>query len=169
MSNWQDRIIGFDRKPAHQFLANPKNPRQHPSAQREALRGSLETLGNYDVVIENVQTGHLIDGHARIEEALTIDENMPIAYILVDMTEAEEALALASHDYITTMANYARENLESLLHDVQTDDNRLQAVLGELAENNGLVIPDDFRSYDETIADTVEYLTCPHCGEKFPK
>ena len=27
----------------------------------------------------------------------------------------------------------------------------------------------EFREYDESIADEVEYITCPHCGEKFPK
>lgn len=142
MNDWKDRVIGFDRKPAHQFLANPKNPRSHPNEQRDVLRGSMETLGNYDVVIENQRTGHLIDGHARIEEALSVNEDMLIPYIIVDLSEAEEALALASHDYITTMANYMRDSLDALLHDVQTDDVRLQAMLSELAELHTIDIPD---------------------------
>ncbi len=31
-------------------------------------------------------------------------------------------------------------------------------------------IPDvDFKEYDETVEDEVEYVECPHCGKKFPK
>lgn len=31
-------------------------------------------------------------------------------------------------------------------------------------------IPDvDFQEYDEGVEKEVEYITCPHCGEKFPK
>jgi hypothetical protein len=27
----------------------------------------------------------------------------------------------------------------------------------------------EFREYDESIADEVEYISCPHCGKEFPK
>lgn len=39
----------------------------------------------------------------------------------------------------------------------------------ELAAIAGGVIPDGFKEYDESAANDVEYITCPHCGEKFPK
>jgi hypothetical protein len=43
-------------------------------------------------------------------------------------------------------------------------------VLGEYFYEGELGIPDvDFKSFDETIADTVQYTTCPHCGKEFPK
>jgi len=40
-----DRIVGFGRKPADQFLANPHNWRIHPEAQRQALKGVLDSIG----------------------------------------------------------------------------------------------------------------------------
>lgn len=141
--NWQDRIVGFERKSASQFLAHAQNPRRHPPNQREALRGSLDTIGWYDAVIENRQTGNLIDGHARIEEALSKNDDMPIPVLIVDLSPEEELLALASHDFISSLANYDRDSLDALLRDVQTDDNRLQAMLSDLAVSHGLVEGDN--------------------------
>lgn len=142
MADWNNRIVGLEYKPAHQFLANVKNPRKHPAHQREALRGSLDTLGWYDVVIENRQTGELIDGHARIEETLTRDENALVPVLIVDMSQSEQDLALASHDFISSLAEYDRQSLDDLLKDVQTDDARLQVMLSELAQNNDLYFGD---------------------------
>jgi hypothetical protein len=169
MDNWQNRIVGLEYKPANQLLANPRNPRIHPGKQREALRGSLDTLGWYDVVIENRRTGELLDGHARVEEQLTKDEHALIPVLVIDLDPDEQNLALANHDWITGLATYDRDTLDSLLQDLNTDEPRLQAMLAEMAVEQGLIIPDGFPEYDETVADEVEYLTCPHCGEQFPK
>jgi hypothetical protein len=169
MTEWQNRIVGYTQIAANQLLANPDNPRRHPASQREALRGSLDTLGIVDAVLLNTRTGYLIDGHARVEEALTKDEAMLLPVLEVDISEEEEKIFLASFDWITTLAQYERDSLASLLHDVQPNDTRLQAMLSELASENQLFIPDDFPEYTEEIEDTVEYITCPHCGEQFPK
>jgi len=32
-----------------------------------------------------------------------------------------------------------------------------------------LNIPETEKEYDESVADGVEMLTCPHCGKEFPK
>lgn len=39
----------------------------------------------------------------------------------------------------------------------------------ELVELIGDVSGVEFKEYDESVADEVEYITCPHCGERFPK
>ena len=88
-----NRIIGYATKPADQFQANPLNYRKHPQRQRDAVNGSLRELGWIAAVVENVQTGNLIDGHERVWQALKNNEDVP--YLQVDLTEAEEKLALA--------------------------------------------------------------------------
>ena len=143
MTDWQNRIIGLEQMPAHQLLANPLNARRHPGKQREALRGSLDTLGWYDAVILNQRTGYLIDGHARVEEQLTRDENAMVPVLVVDMSESEEAQALASHDWITQLAEYDADILDALLRDVQTDDARVQATLSDLADTQNLYTEPD--------------------------
>lgn len=148
MTKWKNRLsTEIKLIPACDLLANPDNARRHPVRQREALRGSLDTLGWVAPVMQNRRTGYLIDGHARVEEALSKDENALIPVIEVDLEEHEEKLFLASFDYITYMAEYDRDSLDSLLKDVQTDDARLQAMLSELAVSHGVV--DGFDPYDE--------------------
>jgi hypothetical protein len=143
MADWRDRIVGFERIPANQLLAHPNNARRHPAKQREALRGSLDTLGWYDAVIYNRTTGYLVDGHARVEEALTRNDEMPLPVLVVELDEHEEAQALASHDFISYMAEYDRDTLSTLLHDVASDDERIQSTLSELAELEGVVFGED--------------------------
>lgn len=43
-------------------------------------------------------------------------------------------------------------------------DDELKAII-EQVDVSGV----EFKEYDESVADEVEYITCPHCGEKFPK
>jgi len=42
---WANRIVEYGVKPADQFLAHELNARRHPGGQRDALRGSLDTVG----------------------------------------------------------------------------------------------------------------------------
>lgn len=142
MTDWQNRIVGLNKVPVNQLHAHELNARRHPAPQREALRGSLDTLGIVAPPIRNVRTNTILDGHARVEEYLTRDENMEIHVLDVDLAEHEEALFLASFDYITQLATYDRDALDTLLKDVQTDDTRLQAMLSEMAERTGVILAD---------------------------
>ena len=54
---------------ARYVAANPANWRTHPGSQRDALRGSLTEVGWVAEVIVNTVTGHLVDGHLRVEQA----------------------------------------------------------------------------------------------------
>ena len=157
----RNRIIGLDYIPANQLLANPNNPRRHPAKQREALRGSLETLGWYDAVIMNRQTGYLIDGHARVEEQLTADEDATLPVLVVDMSPEEEAQALASHDWISQMATYDAQVLDDLLREFNSDDQRVTEMLADIADKNNLLQESTSQDIDATPPDT-----CPLCGHE---
>lgn len=169
--NWQNRIVGYKQVPANDLLANPLNARRHPNRQREALRGSLDTLGWVAPVIVNAATGYLLDGHARIEEALTRDENALIPVVEVELTEDEERLFLASYDWITGLAEYDRDALDNLLKDVSTDSAALQSMLAEQAQALGIT-PPDFQPIDISELPRLDqlepkWIICPHCGERF--
>ncbi|MFH1566812.1 MAG: DNA methyltransferase, partial [Gemmatimonadota bacterium] len=134
---WANRIVAHGSKPASQFQAHPDNFRLHPQAQRDAVAASLRELGWVNVVLENVRTGHLIDGHERIFQALQNDD-AEVPYIQVDLSEQEEALALSILDPITSMATVDAAKLDELLRDVSTGEEALQALLATLAEDAGL-------------------------------
>ncbi len=138
MSEWSNRLIGYDLVDADQLLANPANWRRHPNVQREALRGSLDDLGWIAPVIVNQTTGFMIDGHARAEEALARGAQVPVAY--VELTPAEEAEALAILDPIGAMATADADSLDALLREITTGSEAIQKLLAGIAEGAGLYL-----------------------------
>jgi hypothetical protein len=139
---WENAIVGYRLVAPDQLLANPRNPRRHPNVQREALRASLRFLGWVAPVLQNVRTGHLIDGHARIEEALSAGvPEVPV--IDVDLTPEQEAVALATLDPIAAMASRDREALDLLLREIDTGEQALMELLAREAAMVGLTPPDD--------------------------
>lgn len=128
---WRNRIVGYDVVEADQLLANPANWRIHPKAQQDALTGVLDDVGWVQEIIVNKTTGHVVDGHMRVEVAITRGESVPVKY--VELTEAEELLILATIDPISAMAATDAAQLENLLQSVNSDSAAVQAMLAKLA------------------------------------
>lgn len=129
----RSRVVGHAEVPPDQLLAHELNFRRHPGSQLDALRGSLRDLGWVKSILVNQATGKVIDGHARVEEALRQGAAMvPVEY--VSLTEEEERLALALLDPISEMARRDDQALAGLLSQVTTDDPALLAVLAEMGK-----------------------------------
>jgi hypothetical protein len=111
---WQNRIVGHGVKPAKEFRFNPGNWREHGKFQRDALTGSLNEIGWVTGVIENVTTGNLVDGHARVEEALQQGPDTPVPFIQVQLSEEEEKKILAILDPISALATTNTDKLKEL-------------------------------------------------------
>lgn len=147
--NLRSRIVGEGVEAPDQLLANPLNWRTHPKEQVDALEGLLREVGWVQRVIVNRTTGHIVDGHARVELALRRSEpSVPVLYVA--LTEEEERLVLASLDPIGGLAGTDAETLARLLEGVETTDPALQALLDGLAGESataggteGLTDPDD--------------------------
>jgi len=96
---------------------NRWNHRKHPERQRALLKASMEQDGWIDPVIYNERTGSIIDGHARIEEALAQSVEM-VPVIAIDVDEEAERRILARHDRIGALAEIdfglLAENTEGL-------------------------------------------------------
>ena len=166
---WESKIKRLEKVPANQLLANPFNARRHPAKQRKALRASLDTMGVVAAVIVNERTGYVLDGHARIEEFLSVDEEALVDVLYVDLDEAQEAQFLATFDYITYMAEFDRDLLSGLLEQVDLEHEGLGEMVADLREKELLNTPDEWPEYDESIVDEVEYNECPECGHRWPK
>jgi hypothetical protein len=138
---WRNRIIGHGEEVPDQLLANPRNWRIHPKAQQDALAGILDQVGWVQDVIVNQQTGHVVDGHARVAIAISRNEpSVPVVY--VDLSEDEEALILATLDPLSAMAATDREQLSELLAEISTGDAAVQVMLDQLARDAGIVPAD---------------------------
>jgi DNA modification methylase len=121
LADWQNRIVGQGEESPEELIkrANPNNPRLHPEGQRVALENILDTVGVVSEVIVNKRTGHIIDGHLRIELALSKGEaSIPVKY--VDLTPDEEKLVIATFDPIAGLAEFDPEILEGLKVDIET-------------------------------------------------
>jgi DNA modification methylase len=140
---WRNRIVGSGEEAPERLVANPRNWRTHPASQRAALRGSLAEVGWVQQVLVNRRTGHVVDGHARVEEALSRGEpSVPVLY--VELGPDEEALVLATLDPIGAMATRDDDTLHAILADITVDDVGLAALLRDLAApRKGLTDPDE--------------------------
>ncbi|HEY5275946.1 MAG TPA: hypothetical protein VIK38_05330, partial [Coriobacteriia bacterium] len=129
---WRNRIVGSGSEAPERLAANPANWRVHPRNQRDALAGSLDTVGWVAQVLVNRRTDYVVDGHARVALALARKEaSVPVLY--VDLSPDEERLVLATFDPIGALAGADGERLSALLAEVAVDDAGLRALLDELA------------------------------------
>ena len=120
MTAWRNRIVGYGEEPPESFLANPSNWRIHPRSQRDALAGVLAEVGWVQDVVVNRQTGHLIDGHLRVDMAMERNEpSVPVVY--VDLSPSEEALILATLDPLSALAVADKGKLDELLREVKSE------------------------------------------------
>ena len=134
---WHNRIVGHGDEPPEQLLANPANWRLHPKEQQQALAGALSEVGWVAQVLVNRTTGHVVDGHLRVDLAISRGEpSVPVAY--VELSEEEERLVLASLDPLAAMATAEKDALEALLAGLSPGDEALAALLAELGEQNGI-------------------------------
>jgi hypothetical protein len=151
---WRNRIIGYGEEAPDQLLANPRNWRIHPKPQQDALAGVLGDIGWIEPIIVNKTTGFVVDGHLRAQMAISHgDAAIPVCY--VELTEAEEAEALATLDPLAGMAAADKEQLDGLLRDVQSGEAAVQAMLSDLAEKSGLQYGDEDNTYSRKIESPV--------------
>lgn len=137
-SAWNNRIVGYGEEPPENLLANPRNFRTHPAAQQDALSGVLAEVGVVQNIVVNRRSGYVVDGHARITLAMRSGQpSIPVTY--VDLSEAEEALVLATLDPISAMAGADAAQLDALLREVSTGDAAVQQLLADLAEEHGVL------------------------------
>lgn len=133
MTDWKNRIVGEGEEAPDQLLANPLNFRVHPGEQQQAMTGALEEIGWIQRVVVNRRTGHVIDGHLRVQLALRASAaSVPVVY--VDLSEEEERLALATFDPISGMAGTDQALLKELLGGVGRGNEALRPLLDDLAK-----------------------------------
>lgn len=131
-AGWRSRIVGEEDVAPDQLLANPRNWRVHPRRQQQALAGALDQVGWVQRVIVNRVTGHLVDGHLRVELALRRGEpTLPVSY--VELSPEEEGLIVASLDPLAAMAEQDDEKLRQLLAEIEVDSAELKAALDSMA------------------------------------
>jgi hypothetical protein len=146
----RDRVLRLERVRGRDLAPNPKNWRQHPQAQRDAMKVVLAEVGFAGAALARETDAGLalIDGHLRAE--LAPDQEIPV--LVLDVTAEEGDKLLASFDVLTGMA--------------EEDKRKRLALLRELRElgGGGLEFKELLASWDDGIED----ITPPEvAGEDF--
>lgn len=137
---WKNSITHYGEAAPDQLLPFPLNPKIHPKTQQTALAAAIGELGWLMPVVVNSQTGHLLDGHARVGLAISRNEpSVPVAY--VSIPPEQEALAVATIDPIGSLAATDKDALDGLLREIATGDAALQEFLAGFAVAEGLAPP----------------------------
>jgi len=121
---WQSRIVRREHADPTALKASPGNWREHGVAQMDAAEAVLDASGWVRDVLVNARTGHIVDGHLRVSIAIRRREpTVPVTYI--DLSEAEEALALSTFDPIADLA--------------LADGGKLAALRGKMLQGNAIL------------------------------
>jgi hypothetical protein len=107
----------------------------------------------------------LIDGHLRLEEFG--GETLPV--VVVDLTEAEAAVALLTHDPMAMMAHADTDQVLELLRDNPFESQAVADMLEALVNGERDVMPMLGDELDESIADGVQLCRCEDCGHEHHK
>jgi len=121
------------RVPASSLVPSPDNWRTHPPSQRAALRDLLGEVGFVGNLIALETEGgklQILDGHLRQEE---LGETL-VDVCVVDLTPAERAKVLATHDPLTALAQADGVKLDALLAQVHSDSAAVQDLLAGIAQ-----------------------------------
>ncbi|MDD9995200.1 MAG: DNA modification methylase [Dehalococcoidia bacterium] len=115
----RDRTMELRRVRAGDLLSDPRNWREHPPAQIQALGEMIARIGfTAPLIVRETDKGlMIIDGHLRAD--INSDEIVPV--VVVDLDEREAGEALATHDPLTMMAKAKEEELLALLAEVKED------------------------------------------------
>jgi DNA modification methylase len=158
---WANRIVAHETVAPEELIPHPDNWRVHGAAQTGALSDVLGSVGLVQSVIVNKTTGHLLDGHLRVELAKAEGQpTVPVVY--VELSEEEERVVLASLDPIAAMATADRTKLSELLAGIENPD--LAGLLEAVARANRIAL--DFGGQgltdpDEAVALPEEPVTQP--------
>ncbi len=162
------------------FRPQVENANAHTERGLKSLEDAYNEVG-YVAPMTAASDGEILDGSARLEqsfdqfddEALVVrhDGSKPIIMVREDIKDATGPKAKK----ISYGANRIGEidlawDPGQVLSDIEAGvdltgfflDYELDVLLGN--------VPDvEFPEYDESVEDEVQYIACPHCGEKFPK
>jgi hypothetical protein len=110
-------------------MANPFNHRRHPEKQRKVVAASINELGFIKSVIVNKVTGHIVDGHERVMQALGVGEETLVDVEYVELSPEDEKKALLLLDASSELATVDDSALEFLIEDIVFNS----ALLGDFA------------------------------------
>lgn len=136
---WSSRITRHAEAKISDLIPHPQNFRMHPAVQQEALSAAMAEIGFIHAVLVNERTGHILNGHLRVELAER-DGAETIPATFVDLSPEEESTVLAMFDRLAALATTDPHKLRDLLSQAEAEAPALQQLLNQYAAEYGVTI-----------------------------
>lgn len=148
----------------------PDNARTHTDAQVGQIVASLREFGWTNPVLIGADSG-IIAGHARVEAAKQSGLKEVPCIELKGLTEAQRQAYVLADNKLALNAGWNEDLLRRELLELQEADFNLDLLGFTSEELADITLGPEISQpeYDESAADGVEMMTCPHCGKTFPK
>jgi hypothetical protein len=168
------------------LVPDEKNANKGTIRGQKALEDSIQTFGFVEAGTLD-KNNRIIGGNKRTEAVAAIGLSDDV--IIIDVDGRKPVYLRTPYDLDTPEGRklaYALNRIHELSYDVDPlqlaadldsgldlsslwTDEELVPIL-EAAGSELDNPPDvDFKEYDESVENDVEYITCPHCGKQFPK
>lgn len=139
---YENKIVEMADVAIDSVVFNPQNWRIHPKEQQALLDEQMQRVGWLQPVIINKRTGNLIDGHLRV--ILAERGGLPtIPATIVDLSEEDERIALASFDTVTVMAGTDDAKLEELLGIIAAESEQVEGLIEAITKEHKLFREED--------------------------
>jgi hypothetical protein len=148
---WENRIVEHRTMNPSELKANAKNWRLHPDAQASGLSAVMGEVGIVQSVVLNLRSQSagwpdgeeptIIDGHLRVEQAIK-EGVAELPVVVVDLTEKEEDIILATLDPVGAMAGADAAAVKDLLGRLDADSTGIASVVEALLQQHDIKLDD---------------------------
>jgi len=168
------------------LIPDAKNPRKDlkkGDPEYEKIQNSIGKFGQLDPIIYNTRTRKIIGGHQRLKvlddkgytELYTVTLGAYTwAFAEADLKELSEKEENAANIALNkAQGDWDMNQLVLNLQELKAEGMDISITGFADAEFDRIIrdmnIPETEKEYDESVADDVEMITCPHCGKEFPQ
>ena len=154
------------RRKLSELIPWERNPRQITDKQAKRLEESFEQFGQVEIIAIGPEN-QIYNGHQRLK---VLSQKYGSNYE-VDVRVASRALTEKEREKLTVFLHKGAAGDWDF--DVLANEFELPDLVEwgfepfELGVNNEPA--PEFKEYDESVADDVEFIECPNCGHKWPK
>ncbi len=162
------KILAIESLSIEEIHADPANVRQHPPESIAAIKASLKRFGQQKPIVIDAN-GVCRAGNGTLQAAKELGFES-IDCVRSDLSGSELTAYAVADNHLSDLSKFDPQ-VADILNDLKTElpdlssDFKFDDLLAEFS------IPADAtgEEFDESCADDVEFLTCPHCQKQFPK
>jgi len=157
--------------PVEELIPYINNPKAHPEGQVDKIAASIREFGFLVPLVVEEDGKGIVAGHGRLLAAKRLGlEKVPC--IKVSHLTPAQIKAFRIADNKVAESDWDLKNLVIELEGLEEMNFNLEITGFDPDELEAFLDQDlkiEFREYDETIEDEVDWNECPQCGYKWPK